>query len=360
MKKQLSRLAAFTALSFFAWSCNQSDPAPKGDFIQGVFVINEGNFSQNNGAISFFTREQTTAQADIYSTANGTALKGGVQGYAAAGEVGIVLVDNSAAGLDKIEIVNSNTFKTIASIGAPDIENPREVVFGPNNKAYVSCWGTNEGYAYKTGYIAVIDLISNKITKKIDIASGPETLVFNNGKLFVGTISYGMGNTLSVINTSTDAVEKTITFTNAPTPIGIDANGKLWVNDGILAIRINPDTYASEASLTMGADASKSAGNFAFSADRRTVFFTLSYSDANYVSHGETYRFGINDAKINVTTPFIKRLFSGLAVDPSQGLIYAGVTPSYAQAGYAVRYRADGTLVDSVKVNVAPTGFFFK
>ncbi|MCE7067278.1 DUF5074 domain-containing protein [Dyadobacter sp. CY326] len=360
MKKQLSRLAAFTALSFFAWSCNQSDPAPKGDYIQGVFVVNEGNFSQNNGAISFFTREQTTAQTDIYAAANGTALKGGVQGYVAAGDIGILLVDNSAAGLDKVEIVNSNTFKTTASIGTPDIENPREVVFGPNNKAYVSCWGTNADYSYKTGYIAVIDLISNKVIKKIDIASGPENLVFNNGKLFVGTYSFGGGKTLTVINTSTDAVDKSLTFTSVPTPIGIDANGKLWVNDGIQAIKINPDTYVSEAALTMGADATKSARNFAFSADRKTIFFVLSYDDANYVSHGETYKFGVNDAQINVTTPFIKRLFSGLAVDPSQGLLYAGVTPSYAQAGYAVRYRADGTLVDSVKVNVAPTGFFFK
>jgi hypothetical protein len=360
MKKQLSKLAAFTALSFFAWSCNQSDPDPKGDFIQGVFVVNEGNFSQNNGAISFFTREQTTAQTDIYSTVNGTALKGGVQGYAAAGDIGIILVDNSAAGLDKVEIVNSNTFKTIASIGAPDIENPREVVFGSNNKAYVSCWGTNADYTYKTGYIAVIDLVSNKVTKKIDIAAGPENLVFGNGKLFVGTYGYGGGTMLSVINGTTDAIEKSVPFTGTPRPIGIDANGKLWVNDGIKAVKVNANTFASEATLTMGADASKEAGNFAFSADRRTIFFVLSYTDAQYVSHGETYKFSIDDAQINVTTPFIKRIFSGLAVDPSQGLIYAGVTPSYAQAGYAVRYRADGSLVDSIKVNVAPTGFFFK
>lgn len=360
MKKQLSKLAAFSALSLFAWSCNQSDPEPKGDYIQGVFVVNEGNFSQNNGAISFFTREQSTAQTDIYTTANGTALKGGVQGYVASGDIGIILVDNSAAGLDKVEIVNSNTFKTVASIGAPDIENPREVVFGTNNKAYVSCWGTNADYTYKTGYIAVVDLVSNKVTKKIDIASGPENLTFNNGKLFVGTVSYGGGKTLSVINTSTDALDKTVAFTSAPTPIGIDANGKLWVNDGIKAVKLNADTYTTEATLTMGADATKSAGSFAFSADRRTIFFVLSYSDAQYVQHGETYKFGVDDAQINVTTPFIKRIFSGLAVDPTQGLIYAGVTPSYAQAGYAIRYRADGSLVDSVKVNVAPTGFFFK
>jgi hypothetical protein len=360
MKKQLTRLVAVTSLSILAWSCNQSDPTPKGDYIQGVFVINEGNFSQNNGAISFFIRENTTSEADIFSKANGTALKGGIQGYAASGEKGLILVDNSAAGLDKVEIVNSNTFKSEASIGAPDIENPREVVIGSNNIAYVSCWGANADYAYKTGYIAIIDLNTNKVTKKIAIAAGPENMVFNAGKLFVGTTSFGTDKILYVINTGTNIIEKSVPMDVAPIPIGIDANGKLWVNSGIKALKLNVDSYVTEATLAIGTDASKIAGNFTFSADRKTVFFVLSYFDASYQSHGSTYKFGVTDAQINVTTPFINRNFTGLTVDAAQGLLYGGVTPSFAQAGYAVRYRADGTLVDSVKVGVAPTGFFFK
>ena len=360
MKKQLSRLSVAAFFSILVWSCDQSEPTPKGDYVRGVFVMNEGNFSQNNGAISFFQREQTTAEVDIFSKVNGTSLTGGVQGYASVGEQGLILVDNAAAGLDKIEFVNANTFVREASIGAPDIENPREVVIAGNNKAYVSCWGANSDYSYSTGYIAVVDLVTKKVTKKINISSGPENLVYNNGKLFVGTISYGGGNALTVINTATDAIDKPIATDGAATPIGIDANGKLWVGAGIKAYRIDPTSLATETTLSLGTDASKSAGNFAFTSDLRTILFTLSYSDANYVTHGQTYKFAITDTQVNVTTPLIKRTFTGLAVDPSQGLIYAGVTPSYAQAGYAVRYRTDGSLVDSIKVSVAPTGFFFR
>ncbi|WP_229208791.1 DUF5074 domain-containing protein [Dyadobacter luticola] len=360
MKKQLARLSAAFLFSLVIWSCNQSDPDPKGDYIRGVFVINEGNFSQNNGTISFLTREQNTAEADIFTKVNGTGLKGGVQGYAVSGDLGLILVDNSAAGLDKIEFVDANTFTSTGSIGSPDIENPREIVVAGAGKAYVSCWGTNADYTYKTGYIAVIDLSTKKVIKKIDIASGPENLVYSNGKLYVGTVSYGGGKSLTVINTSTDVVDKTVALDGAVTPIGIDANGKLWTGAGLKAVRMNAETYAVEASMPIGTDASKSAGNFVFSGDLKTIFFILSYSDVNYVTHGETYNFAVTDAQINVTTPVIKRVFSGLAVDPSQGLIYAGVTPSYAQAGYALRYRADGTLVDSIKVGVAPTGFVFK
>ena len=67
-------------MAAFLWSCNQSDPAPKGDYVQGVFVINEGNFSQNNGAVSYFAREQNTAEADLFSKVNGRALGGGIEG----------------------------------------------------------------------------------------------------------------------------------------------------------------------------------------------------------------------------------------------------------------------------------------
>jgi hypothetical protein len=358
MRQQLSRLLFFIAFSVIIWSCNQSDPEPKGDYTNGVFVVNEGNFSQNNGAISFLLREKTTADADIFSKVNGTTLKGGVQDYASLGETGLILVDNNAAGMDKVELVNANTFQSIGTIGAPDIENPREVVISAN-KAYVSCWGTNADFSFSTGYIAIIDIAGKKVTKKINILGGPENLVFATGKLYVGTVSYGGGTKLTVIDTNTETIAKEITLDGAATPIGIDANGKLWAGAGIKVSRIDPASYAVETSLPIGTDATKEAGNYAMTNDLKSILFTLSYFQAG-ATRGETYKFNITDSQVNLANPLIRRVFTGLAVDPSQGLIYAGVTPSYAQAGYTIRYRADGSLVDSIKVNVAPTGFFFR
>jgi hypothetical protein len=53
-------------------------------------------------------------------------------------------------------------------------------------------------------------------------------------------------------------------------------------------------------------------------------------------------------------------LFSGLGVDPLQGLIYGGVTPTFKQSGYVVRYRPDGSVVDSIRVDISPSEFMFK
>ncbi|WP_041736552.1 YncE family protein [Dyadobacter fermentans] len=359
MKKQLASSLAIAFSTLAVWSCNQSDPAPKGDYVRGVFVVNEGNFSQNNGAISYFARESNTATADIFAAANGTALKGGVQDYTAAEEQGIILVDNMSAGQDKVQFVQRYTFKDEGTIGAPDIENPREVVI-VGRKAYVSCWGSNADYQYTTGYIAVIDLTTKKVTKKIDIAKGPEDLVYNAGKLFVGTTTFTNGNILTVINTNTDQVAQSIPMEGVVTPIGIDANGKLWISAGIKAQRLNPESLAVEATLAIGSDAAKVPGSFTMSSDLKTIYFVLTTFDANFNASGQTYKFGIADSQVDVSKPFINRYFTGLTIDPSQGLLYAAVTPSLTQSGYAVRYRGDGNVVDSIKVGVGPTGFFFQ
>ena len=358
MKKQLASSLAIALSTLTVWSCNQSDPAPKGDYVSGVFVMNEGNFSQNNGAVSYFARENNSATADIFAAANGATLKGGVQDYTASEEQGIILVDNMSAGQDKVQFVQRYTFKDEGAIGAPDIENPREVVV-VGRKAYVSCWGADVA-KYSTGYIAVIDLNTKKVTKKINVADGPENLVYANGKLYIGTTQWGAGSKLAVINTTSDEAASPISTAGIANPIGIDANGKLWINAGDKVLRINTETSATEATLPIATGGTKTPGNFTFSNDLKTIFFVLSWYDNAGKEQGGTYKFSISDTQIATGAPLIARPFVGLAVDPAQGLLYAGVSPSYTQAGYAVRYRADGSLVDSVKVGIAPTGFFFQ
>ncbi len=355
MRKQLTQGILAASLSFMAWSCNQSDPKPKGDYVDGVFVMTIGNFFDNNGSLSYFKRENRNAEMDAYAAANGSGLKGGIQDYGILNEKGAILVDNSNAGQDKVEIVNANTLEKIASIGAPDIENPRKVVFASESKLYVSCWGSDVN-TNSTGYIAVVDLATNKVAKTIHIDKGPENMVFHGGKLYVGTTSFSDGRTLTIIDTATDQIVKTLDFSAAPTPVGIDANGRLWVGSGSELSKLSTDTYA-KATFYAGSDASKTVGNLTFSLDRKTIFFALT---SDWGAKGKIYKMGIDDSQINVTTPLINRMFSGMNVDPKQGLIYAAVNPGPVQSGYAVRYRTDGTVVDSIKVAASPIGFQFR
>lgn len=366
MNKQVINVAAASLLALTVWNCKTTDPEPS-PYESGAYIINAGNFLDNNGSISFLPRNATSAATDIFKAANARTLTGGVSDYTEIDGKGVILVDNSTAGQDKVEIVEAGTFKSLATFKAPDVENPRRVVYAAPNKAYISCWdatGSGASFFAKQGYILVLNLASRTVTKKIPVPAGAERMVVVGQQVFVG--SAGGDRVLTVINTDTDQiVQPGIDLGVNPNPIALDGNGKLWayVSSSVEMVRINPATKTVEARLKVGSG-SKSPGSIALSADKQFFYFVNSFYDPadGYREKGETYRFSINDTNISTARPFIGRLFSGLGVDTSdpRGLIYAGVTPSYKQAGYVLRYLPSGALVDSVKAEIAPTAFFFR
>jgi len=361
MRRPFLNVLASVLLVGLLNSCREKAPNPE-VYELGVIVKNAGNYFDNNGSISFLRREKTVAENDLFFKENGRSFKGGVQDYAEMGGHSLVLVDNSTAGLDNVEIINFGTWKSEATLGAPDIENPRSVVGISPTKAYVSCWGATGAYPnffVNPGYVAIIDLNSFKVVKKIPLPSGAERMVKVGNDVYVGNAD--KSKDLVVIDAVTDAVKGNVPIGNQPEPLALDANGKLWVKTGFTVVRLNPQNFAIEATLPIGNDPLRTPSNFAIAPDGKGFYFVYSYYDtATNSNKGETYYFGIDDTKINTTKPFVNRTFSGLGVDPLQLLVYGAVTPSYKQAGYVVRYRTDGSLVDSIKVDIAPTGFMFK
>ncbi|QJW88538.1 DUF5074 domain-containing protein [Spirosoma taeanense] len=366
MNNQLKKSILLGLVALSAWNCQTPDPQPS-PYESGAYILNAGNFTDNNGSISFLPRNSTTPVTDIFNAANTRTLTGGVRDYTEIDGKGVILVDNSTAGQDKIEVVEAGTFKSLVTFKAPDVENPRYVVYAGPNKAYISCWGaTGSGTNFfaNPGYVLVLNLASRTIAKKIPVTKGAERMVVVGKEAFVG--SAGGDRVLTVINTETDEVQQPgLDIGVNPNPIAFDGNGKLWAYASSTKemVRINPNTKFAEVRLKVGSG-SKSPGSIVLSADKQFFYFVNSFYDPadNYKEKGETYRFSINDTSIPATTPFIPRLFSGLGVDSSdpRGLIYAGVTPSYKQAGYVLRYLPSGALVDSVRAEIAPSGFFFR
>lgn len=362
MNKINSLLLSLT-LSLFIASCNTPDPEPE-PYESGVVVLNAGNFFDNNGSLSFVRRNSATVTTDIFNTVNTRSLKGSMQGYTEIDGKGIILVDNSTAGLDKVEIVEINTFKSLGTLAAPDIENPRHVVQVGPNKAYISCWGAtgdfNDFYP-NPGYIAVVDLASRKVVKKITVTKGAERMVVSGSEVIVG--NEGGEKALVVVDLTTDEVKSKFDLGTNPRPIGLDAAGQLWVYSAKEMIQMNAQTKAIGSRLKINSPADRSVGQITFGKDRQTLFFTHFYYDAAdaYKEKGEVYSFSTRDGAISLASPYIRRYFSAFGIDPQKGTIYAGVTPSYAQAGYVLRYDpSTARVMDSVKVEIAPSGFYFK
>ena len=369
LKTQSKTLATYLiAVATLFTACSRTpDPTPAGPYTNGVFVMNFGNFNQNNGSLSWLTRTGSTAETNIFETRNRRPIRGGIQSYVEAGNRGIILVDNSAAGADKIEIVTADSLRAVKTLGAPDIENPRYAVRISDTKAYVTCWGTTgtfPNYYVNPGYVAVIDLITNTVTKKIPVQKGAEGITVVGNEAYIASTDFSGSNMLTVIDTQTDVVKQQILLTEDVNKLQVDADNKLWAFAGKNAIRINPFTKSIEATIPVGlASNARNPGNLTPSADRRSMYYTYTNTDAAFRAVGQVYRFGIADAAITPTMPVINRSFigiTGLGFDPKANVIYTGVTPSLAQAGLVYRYQATGQLVDSVKVEISPVGFFFK
>ncbi len=359
-------LLIFSSLCVLLSSCETSQSVPSLPYDNGVIVINSGNFSDNNGSLSLIQRNSSAVSFDIFQKENLRSIAGGISGYSEAGDKGIILVDNSTAGKDLIEIVNAGTFKSLATIPSLEIENPRNVVKVSDTKAYVTAWDATGDFSnfYKNpGYVAVLDLNTNKLIKKISVQNGAETILIIGNEAFVGCT--GSGKTvLTVIDILTDAKKTEIEIGRNPNVIGVDANNKLWVYAGGELVKVNPQSKVVETKIKITSPiATKTPSSFVLSADKKTIYFTNSFYDAadGFKQKGETYSFSVNAASISADKPFINRLFGGgLAVDSQSGYLYAGLIPSLKQAGFVFRYKSDGVLIDSVKAEIGPSKFYFK
>ncbi|GAB3548489.1 DUF5074 domain-containing protein [Spirosoma fluminis] len=366
MKKQATRSIVAVAVALSVWNCKTTDPEPT-PYESGAFIINSGNFTDNNGSISFLPKNSTTTATDIFNAVNARTLTGGVQDFTEIDGKGVILVDNSTAGQDKVELVESGTFKSILTVKAPDVENPRYVARAGANKAYITCWdatGDFSNFYVKPGYVLVMDLASRTVTKKIPVTKGAENIVVVGNEAFVG--SAGGERTITVINTETDEVKQPgIDVGVNANPLAVDANGKLWAyaSSDKEMVRINPASKTVEARFKVG-DPARSSRSFVLSPNKQAFYFVNSFYDPadNFKEKGQTYMFSVNTG---TSTPFQSRLFSGLGVDTtdprySDGVVYAGVTPSFKQAGYVLRYQTSGALIDSVRAEIAPSKFYFR
>jgi YVTN family beta-propeller protein len=191
----------------------------------------------------------------------------------------------------------------------------------------------------------------------------PEQLLIAEGKLYVANSG---DNTVTVINTATDAVEKTLTVADAPNSLALDRNNDLWVlSSGNKAY--DPYPVVDEANSTAGALTKINTSNSSVAST--IAFQEVAASAGKLTLNGSrdklyfVYGNGVHQLDINATslnpTPLIDRSFYGLGVDPDNGYLYAGDENAFTGDGTVFIYKPDGTKVSEFKTGIGPNGFVF-
>ena len=241
------------------------------------------------------------------------------------------------------------------SVATIDAVSPRYIAKVNDNKAYVTDWGING--------VQVIDLLTNTISSTIACGTGPEGITVANGFAYVCNVGgWGLDNTVSVINTTTDAVETTLIVGDKPNSVVVDVNGAVWVLTGGFTEYDDDWNVVSETAgnlvkivnNTIEETYAFALGNHPQDLVIDDAGTTLYYSDGSWSK--AVYAFDVNDTELP-TTALIDKSFYGLGVHG--GYVYGTDAVDFTQSGWSYKYTADGTIIDSVQVGIIPGGYCF-
>jgi hypothetical protein len=356
--KQFILINSF-ALAIAFTSCKKDTPIPSPtstsstvSYNNGVFVTNEGPYNSGTGTITFYRRDSAKVIEDVFQGVNNYPLGNVVQSMTLFNDKGYIVVNNSG----KVEVVDGNTIKTIASI--TNLTSPRYFLGVNINKGYISQWN-----ASGAGSIKVVNLSTNAITGSIPTGAGAERMVKYGNSVYV-TCGGGLNNdsVVTVIDAVADTVVKTIKVGADPSSIQVDANGKIWVlcmgewdvsytslvKPGSL-VRINPITNTVELSLPF-------SSSYAQPSD---LVINNSNTMLYYLYNGGVYSQDITSSSLS-STATINRNFYSLGIDPTNNYFYCGDPGNYSSNGKVLRYNASGAILDSFASGVIPGNFCFK
>jgi len=350
MKKNLRNIGMFALAITILSSCkkdNINDISIPGNYEDGYFITNEGNFGTGNGSISFVD-EYGTVENDVFASINSFALGDVVQSMSIINDHAYILVNNSSS----IEVASVDSMISVAKI---NVSQPRYMAQVSDSKAYVTDWGING--------VQVIDLATNTVSSTISCGAGPEGIAVGGAFAYVCNVGgWGLDNTITVINTDNDVVETTLTVGDKPNSVVIDVNGAVWVLTG------GYTEYDADWNVV-----SETAGNLVKIVDN-TIEATYAFAVGNhpedlvindtgtklYYSDGSwskaVYAFDINDTQLP-TTALINKSFYSLGCN--DGYIYGTDAVDFTQSGWSYKYTVDGTIIDSVQVGIIPGGYCF-
>lgn len=349
---------ALFSVVFFT-SCSDDDDTivetPLGAYDNGVLILNQGGFTKGNASMSYLSEDLNTFQNNIFALVNPTITLGDVgQDVGFYNEFAYIVVNNS----NKIEIVNRYTMAHVATIST-GLSNPRYIVFN-NGKGYVSNWG--DGMVTADDYIAVINLLDNKLLTPIPVTEGPEQMAVANNKLYVAQKGgFGSGSTVTVINLSTNAVSS-INVGDVPNSLEISggtlyvlSGGKLpsWIDNtgettGKLSkINLSNDTVTNSIDFPMTSHPSN------LEVDANDMYYTIGKD----IFKTTTSATELPSNSFFTTKPQNVKVLNSFEVQ--NGKIYVGDAGDYSSDGNVHVYSSTGTLESSKTVGIIPAGFYF-
>jgi hypothetical protein len=350
----MSVLCAAMTLPFTACSDDDDDDTPPDPELHttGVYILNSGNFGDNNATLDFYNPDTKALQKKVFSAANnGQGLGDVAQSILIYGSKMYIAVGGS----NSIAITDLSG-KLLNRIVPTDGEIPRSPRYfaAYNGKVYATLFD---------GHVARIDTALMSIETLVTVGDNPEEIVVANGKLYVAN-SGGMnfpvyGNTVSVIDINSFSVSNTLQVVINPQYLEVDSKGDVYL--------ISTGNYADVSPTLQRIDTKTDAitkiedfpaSLMSLGADDKLYIVSSQY-DENWNLTAEYYVYDADRETwagkfITDGTP-VANPYS-ISADPLTGNVYIG-TSDYISTGDVYIFTSGGKSIDKLAVSgINPIG----
>lgn len=334
---------------FFLTSCSdddtfdaisEDDPTLLHD--NGFFVVNEGNSA--GGSVTYISDDLETVEQRVFAAANpqdDLGLGMFLQSIFFHGDKAYIVSNSS----NLITVVNRYTFELEGKIDE-GLSLPR---YGTveDGKAYVTNMGSFEG---GESYVAVINLETLEVENTIPVEGSAEYILEENGQLYVQNAAFGSGNTISIIDPTSNTVTETITVAEGLNSFEIEDN-ILYTLSASEIQKVNLNTQEKTTLLTFPTN----YGNVA----------NLEIEDDHlyYTVENKVFSAAINATQpadtplVEYTTTSSFGVMYGFVVEDEK--IYIADGGDFASDSEVIVYTLNGSLIKKIPVGIAPNGFYF-
>lgn len=347
------RLVPLLLVIFAACSSNPTeDLGPVPLLTQGVYALNQGVPGYGNSTLTYFVPDSNKVYQDVSRVASGRPL----------GDTGSEIVVSGAfaylvvGGSDKIEVMRTSDNASVATILLQSGRNPFGFV-AVGTKGYV----TNH---IAFGSVTVLDLTSYTVLlDSISVGPYPEGITAIGSKVYVCNADRGFGQTVSVIDATTDHVLRTITVGDGPSCADVAPDGSVWImctgsfggsnspngeTSGNIFV-IDPFYDIVVDSIFVGGHPSGMA---------------ISLDDYAYVVEGNhvlKYSARVDELVTSgLVVGSLASNYSAIAVDDYTNSIYVADARDFVQNGEVRIYTADGSFQGRFDTGVAPVSIAFR
>jgi len=330
--------------------CKKEENKPAGNgWADHLLVINEGPFQNGSGSISAYNRKTDEVTQDLFKTVNGRPLGNIVQSITLHRDRFYIVINNA----DRVEVVDAGTFESAGAFS--NVPFPSAFVGFDDKKGYLSCWD---------GSVKVLDLSTFEVSASIAVGTGPDRMILAKDLWVANSGGFGVDSTISVIDTGSDTVIRTIITGHVPSGMVADDQGNIWVlcsgrgwngfpspddTPGRL-VCYHPENYSVIRELIFSSTDSH-PDLLIKNPEWNTLYF-------NHPQGIFAYSTSSGELPANPLVSRSTKLY-GIGFDPASDMILGADAGDYVQNGWAYFYDPQsGAAMDSIRTGVIPNGFW--